>query len=385
MADSRTGFVSGCSAALEDRLAAFDRYTRVKFPESVSVSQIDLFDEVIDVRSPAEFAEDHIPGALSLPVLDDAERAAIGTLYKQVSPFESKRRGAALVARNIARHLETTLADKDRAWRPLVYCWRGGKRSGAMVHMLREVGWQAAQLEGGYKAYRRDVVDRLETLPEQFRYIVLCGETGSAKSRLLEALARAGAQVLDLEGLARHRGSVLGNLPAEPQPSQKMFDTRVWDTLRRLEPRRVVFVEAESKKIGQLQVPEGLIHRMRAAECIRLDVPPAERVRFLIDEYAHFLADPATLKAQLDCLGGLHGKETIGAWKSYVDQAAWPRLVAELLASHYDPAYQRSTHRNFPRLADAHIVRITNLAPEAIERAARDLIAHVGDKSPALA
>jgi tRNA 2-selenouridine synthase len=357
----------------------------VKFPDSVSVAQIDLFDEVIDVRSPAEFAEDHIPGARSLPVLDDAERAEIGTLYKQVSPFDSKRRGAALVARNIARHLETSLADKERTWRPLVYCWRGGKRSGAMVHMLREVGWQAAQLEGGYKAYRRDVVDRLETLPEQFRYLVLCGETGSAKSRLLEALARAGAQVLDLERLARHRGSVLGNLPAEPQPSQKMFETHVWDALRHLEPGRPVFVEAESKKIGQLQVPEGLIHRMRAAECIRLVVPAAERVQFLIDEYAHFLADPATLKAQLDCLAGLHGKDTIGAWKSYVDQAAWTRLVTDLLASHYDPAYQRSTHKNFPRLADAHDVRLASLAPDAIERAARDLLAHVGDKAPELA
>ncbi|MCG6876620.1 MAG: tRNA 2-selenouridine(34) synthase MnmH, partial [Betaproteobacteria bacterium] len=172
----------------------------MKFPDSATVAQIDLFEEVIDVRSPAEYAEDHVPGAQNLPVLDDAERAEIGTLYKQVSPFESKRRGAALVAHNIARHLETRLAKKDRSWRPLVYCWRGGKRSAAMVHVLREIGWQAAQLEGGYKSYRRLVVESLETLPDRFRYLVLCGETGSAKSRLLEALARQGAQVLDLEG-----------------------------------------------------------------------------------------------------------------------------------------------------------------------------------------
>ncbi len=357
----------------------------MKFPDSASVAQIDLFDEVIDVRSPAEYAEDHVPGAHSLPVLDDAERAEIGTLYKQSSPFESKRRGAALVARNIARHLETSFATKDRSWRPLVYCWRGGKRSGAMVHVLREVGWQAAQLDGGYKAYRREVVDSLDTLPEQFRYLVLCGETGSAKSRLLEALAREGAQVLDLEGLARHRGSVLGNLPEAPQPAQKMFETLIWDALRRLEPARPVFVEAESKKIGQLQVPEGLIHRMRAAECVRLGVPATERVQFLIDEYRHFLADPATLKAQLDCLTGLHGKETIGAWKSFVDRGAWSELVADLLASHYDPAYQRSTHKNFPRLADARVLRLASLAPEAIERAARDLLAEVGSTSTALA
>jgi len=357
----------------------------VKFSDSATVAQIDLFDEVIDVRSPAEYAEDHVPGALNLPVLDDAERAEIGTLYKQVSPFESKRRGAALVARNIARHLETSLAEKDRGWRPLVYCWRGGKRSGAMVHMLREVGWQAAQLEGGYKAFRRQVVDVLEALPESFRYLVLCGETGSAKSRLLEALAREGAQVLDLEDLAQHRGSVLGNLPAAPQPAQKMFDTRVWDALRRFDPSRPVFVEAESKKIGQLQVPEGLIQRMRASDCIRVDAPAAERVRFLIDEYRHFLADPATLKAQLDCLAGLYGKDTIGAWKACVDRSAWPELVADLLANHYDPAYQRSTRKNFPRLADARVLRLASLAPEAIERAARELLAEIGSESTALA
>ena len=357
----------------------------MKFPDSATVAQIDLFDEVIDVRSPAEYAEDHIPAARSLPVLDDAERPEIGTLYKQASPFESKRRGAALVARNIARHLETTFAEKDRSWRPLVYCWRGGKRSGAMVHMLREVGWQAAQLDGGYKAYRREVIECLETLPGKFRYLVLCGETGSAKSRLLEALAREGAQVLDLEDLARHRGSVLGNLPRSPQPAQKMFETLVWDALRRFEPARPVFVEAESKKIGQLQVPEGLIQQMRAAECVRIDAPVSARVQFLIDEYRHFLADPVTLKAQLDCLLSLHGKETVGAWKSLVDRGAWPELVEDLLASHYDPAYRRSTHNNFPRLADAKVVCLASLAPDAIERAARDLVADVGSESAALA
>lgn len=357
----------------------------MKFPDSATVAQIDLFEEVIDVRSPAEYAEDHVPGAQNLPVLDDAERAEIGTLYKQVSPFESKRRGAALVAHNIARHIETRLAKKDRSWRPLVYCWRGGKRSAAMVHVLREIGWQAAQLEGGYKSYRRLVVESLETLPDRFRYLVLCGETGSAKSRLLEALARQGAQVLDLEGLARHRGSVLGNLPASPQPAQKMFDTLVWDTLRRVDPARPVFVEAESKKIGQVQVPDGLIQRMRAADCIRIDAPAAERVKFLIDEYSHFLADPVALQAQLDCLASLHGNETIGAWKSLVDRGAWPELVGDLLASHYDPAYQRSTHRNFPRLADARTIRLASLAPEAIERAARDLVAAVESETAALA
>ena len=253
----------------------------MKFPDSAGVREIDLFDEVIDVRSPAEFAEDHVPRARNHPVLDDAERAEVGTLYKQVSPFESKKRGAALVSRNIARHLEETFRSRDRGWRPLVYCWRGGKRSGAMTHVLREVGWQAAQLEGGYKAYRREVVAQLESLPRRFRYVVLCGETGSGKSRLLEALGALDAQVLDLEQFAAHRGSVLGNLPATPQPAQKMFETRLWDALRALDPAAPVFVEAESKKIGQIQVPDALLETMRSGHCIRIEAPLEARVQFL--------------------------------------------------------------------------------------------------------
>src|SRR6188474_3521832 len=183
------------------------------------------FDAIIDVRSPAEFAEDHVPGALSCPVLDNDERARVGTIYKQTSPYEAKKIGAALVARNIAGHLEAALADKPRGWKPLVYCWRGGQRSAAMAHVLREVGWDAMTLQGGYKAYRRYVVASLAQLPQRINFRVIHGVTGSGKSRLLRALADAGAQVLDLEDLAAHRGSVLGNLPGRPQPSQKMFES----------------------------------------------------------------------------------------------------------------------------------------------------------------
>jgi len=350
----------------------------VKFPSVASAHEIDLFAEVIDVRSPSEFAEDHVPGAGNFPVLDDEERARIGTLYKQASPFESKKLGAALVSRNIARHLEADFARRDRSWRPLVYCWRGGKRSEAMAHVLREVGWQAAQLEGGYKAYRREVVAQLAIRPREFRYLVLCGETGSAKSRLLEALGRHGAQALDLERLAAHRGSVLGNLPGAPQPSQKAFETRVWDALRKLDPHRPVFVEAESKKIGQLQVPDALLETMRAAACVRVEAPVEARVRFLIDEYRHFLADPAGLKAQLDCLVTLHGREVIGRWKAAADRGDWPSLVADLLENHYDPAYRKSTHRNYVQLERAHVFRPRDLASPAIAVLAAELAVIAG-------
>jgi tRNA 2-selenouridine synthase len=346
----------------------------LKLASAVTVAQIDLYDEVIDTRSPSEYALDRVPGAVNCPVLDDAERARVGSLYKQVSPFEAKKLGATLVARNIARHIEEHFAGRDRNWRPLVYCWRGGKRSAALAHVLREIGWHAGTLEGGYKAYRRAVVAQLETLPQSLEFVVVCGATGSGKSRLLEALAALGAQVLDLERIACHRGSVLGDLPGEPQPAQKMFDSLVWNTLRHFDPARPVLVEAESKKIGQLQVGAALLEKMRAGRCVRIEAPLAERVRFLIAEYRHFLADPAMLKGQLACLKGLHGSEVIDKWMAQTDARAWDALVADLLVHHYDPAYRRSTLKNYSGSDEAAVLELDSLAPHPIARAAASLL-----------
>jgi tRNA 2-selenouridine synthase len=332
------------------------------------------FDTVVDCRSPAEYAEDHIPGAISAPVLDDAERASVGTLYKQRSPFDAKKLGAALVAKNVARHVETLFADKGRGWRPLVYCWRGGKRSGAMAHILREVGWDAQTLPGGYREYRRSVVGQLETIPQTFHWRVIHGPTGSGKSRLLAALRRAGAQVLDLEELAAHRGSVLGNLPDRPQPSQKWFESLLLHELDAFDAARAVFVEGESKKIGQLQVPEALIERMRASRCILLDTAMEARVSLLLQEYRHFVEDPPVLEAQLDCLVGLHGRERIAGWKGLAARGAWREFVKALLSEHYDPAYRRSSQRNFARLAQAERVSIRAADDQAFDATARELL-----------
>ncbi|HEX5092329.1 MAG TPA: tRNA 2-selenouridine(34) synthase MnmH [Burkholderiales bacterium] len=333
------------------------------------------FDAILDARSPAEFAQDHLPGARSLPVLGNTERAYIGTVYKQQSPFEAKRQGAALVSRNIARHLETALAGMPRSWRPLVYCWRGGKRSGAFAHVLREVGWDAHTLEGGYQAYRRWIIEQLARLPGSLRLRVVHGATGSGKSRLLHALARSGAQVLDLEALAAHRGSVLGNLPGQPQPPQKLFESRLYAALAALSPARPVFVEGESRKIGQLQVPEALITAMRASECVLLEADPQTRVALLMDEYRHFFDDTASLGAQLDCLQPLHGRARIESWKALAAQGAFEALVARLLDEHYDPAYRRSAARNFARLAEAPVLRVASPGRESFAELARTLAA----------
>jgi tRNA 2-selenouridine synthase len=333
--------------------------------------KLTLYDTIIDVRSPAEYAEDHIPGAISAPVLDDAERAEVGSLYKQVSAFDAKKLGASLVARNVAGHVQSLFKDKPKDWHPLVYCWRGGKRSGAMAHILREIGWDAETLEGGYKAYRRFVVSQLQSLPQGLDFRVIHGPTGSGKSRLLAALKRAGTQVLDLEDLAAHRGSVLGHLPDRPQPSQKMFESLLLQELSNLAPGKPVFVEGESKKIGELQVPDALMERMRASPCILLETDLDTRVELLMDEYRHFLQDKKTLDAQLDCLVGLHGRSRIAEWKSIGD---WRELVRRLLVEHYDPAYRNSSKRNFAYLADAQQITITSAQDSAFASAARSLL-----------
>jgi len=342
--------------------------------DAVTVAQLDAFDEVIDVRSPAEFALDHVPSAVNCPVLDDSERAHVGTLYKQISPFDAKKIGAALVAKNIARHIDEHFRGRAHGWRPLVYCWRGGQRSAAMAYVLRQVGWDAATLEGGYRAYRHEVIEQLERMPQGFRFEVVCGATGSGKSRFLAALAAQGAQVLDLERLARHRGSLLGELPGEPQPSQKMFDSWVWSALKHLDPARPVFVEAESKKIGQLQVPARLLERMREGECLRLDVPLPERVRFLIEEYRHFLDEPAALKEKLQCLTSRYGRAVIGRWLAQTDAGAWRELVADLLVTHYDPSYLRAAAQNYLHYDEAQALSLTRLDQTAMAQAAGELL-----------
>lgn len=320
---------------------------------SVSLERLADFDEIIDVRTPLEFAEDRIPGAINAPVLDNEERVVVGTLYVQVSAFEATRVGAAMVARNIARHLETTFADRPRGWRPLVYCWRGGKRSESLAVWLNLMGWQARQLYGGYKTYRRSVLDALAALPPQFEYIVLTGSTGSGKTRLLRALANAGAQVLDLEHLAGHRGSLLGAVKGEPQPTQKAFETRLVQALRGFEGDRPVFIEAESRTIGRVALPDALLGAMHRSRCVAVQAPRDERIAFLLDDYANLFDAPDAFKGQLRKLIGLHSHERVKHWCCLIDDDARSQLFGELIDLHYDPAYARSSKGHFIDLPHA--------------------------------
>ena len=341
-------------------------------------SSLPEFDAVIDVRSPAEFALDHIPGAINLPVLDNEERIEIGTLYKQVSPFAAKKLGAAYVSRNIANHLEHSLIDFPREWRPLIYCWRGGERSGAFTHILNRIGWKAMQLQSGYQGFRRVVIDGLDKAAKDFSFQVISGMTGSGKTRILQEVGALGAQILDLEALAIHRGSVLGNEPNIEQPSQKGFETNLWNAFNLLDPSKIVFVESESKKVGGVHIPDSLMVRIREGECIELRSSTNTRVSWLLREYQHFLSNPESFKDKLSLLVSRYGKEQIAKWHTAIDAGDFGGLVEELLVMHYDPSYQSSITRNFPNYRADHFVQLEDDSDEAFAKTAKDLITKLG-------
>ena len=353
--------------AASERLPRLHLQTGIHAPP-LTLGALAAFDAIIDVRSPSEFAIDHIPGAVNHPVLIDEERIKVGTIYKQASAFDAKKVGAALVARNISAHLDTHFRDKPKSWKPLIYCWRGGARSGAMTHILRSIGWTALQLEGGYKSWRGQVLQDLESLPARFQFHVICGRTGSGKSRLLEALAESGAQVLDLEKLAAHKGSVLGDLPDEPQPAQKFFESRIWEALSGFDTMRPVFVEAESKKIGNLRVPQPLIAEMWRGVCYEVITPASLRAQLLKEEYAHLIHNRDLLFYKLDCLKALHAAKQIETWKHLASEARWDEFVADLLLNHYDPAYKRSMFTNYLHACDAIPLHTIDISPPGFAR-----------------
>lgn len=302
-------------------------------------------DDIIDVRSPAEFGEDHIPGAINLPVLSDGERAEVGTIYVQEDRFRARKVGAAYVSRNAAHYLQNQLADRSGAWQPLIYCWRGGQRSGSFASILSQVGWRVKLLEGGYKTYRALVVDMLYRRPLDLAPVLIDGNTGTAKTTILTRLGGLGHQVIDLEGLANHRGSLFGGRPGG-QPSQKAFESRLAVAIAALDPARPVVLEAESNKIGECLIPPSLWTAMRAAPRIEIAAPLAERARYTVREYADLMQDPDRLDALLAVLIGFHGHARVTEWRAMAGAGNFEALVAALMGEHYDPRYARSSARD---------------------------------------
>ena len=329
----------------------------------LTLTQIDAFEEIIDVRTPAEYEIDHIPKANNFPVLDNDERIQIGTLYKE-SVFQAKQQGAALITSNISSYLSKHFASRPETWHPLIYCWRGGKRSEALTHILNQIGWQATRLPGGYKAYRKMVGDGIDALAPRLNLKVICGRTGVGKSALLNSLQKNGAQILDLEKLANHRGSVLGNPVTGQQPTQKFFDSTLCQALRSLHNDQVVYVEAESRRIGKIQLPTSLLNAIRAAECIRLECDFDARIEYLIDEYEHFLKDSALLESALSLLIPFIGKQKINQWINWKSRDDAREMVRGLLSDHYDPIYIRSMKEHFTHYADAQIINISTVSED---------------------
>lgn len=339
----------------------------------IALSTLAPYDAIVDVRSPAEFAQDHIPGAINLPVLSNEERAEVGTIYVQESRFRARRIGAAYVARNVARHLETALADRDAKFRPLLYCWRGGMRSNAMATILSQIGWRVGVLGGGYRTWRRAVVEALFDDPHLIPLALIDGETGAAKTEILSRMTAHGVQTIDLEGLAAHKGSVFGADMARAQPSQKLFESQLFDQIRRHDAAAPIVVEAESSKIGRLNIPKRFWISMCAAPRLTIRAGVAARAAYIVSTYADFIEAPGEIDRAIERLRPFHSKEKIEAWLTLSREKRHASLAEELMREHYDPLYARAGKRGGQNPVGA--VTLETLGSDDLSRAAREAAA----------
>lgn len=330
------------------------------------------YDLIIDARSQREYEEDHIPGAVNMPVVNNEEYAEVGTLHR-TDKVGAYRIGVRYSLLNIAKHIAEDLPMYSVQSRVLVYCFRGGKRSKLWTDALETIGYKVDKLKGGWKGYRRWVNDQLAHIPTLYRYNVLSGSTGCGKTRLLYALRDAGAQVLDLEDIASHRGSVLGAIPGTSQPSQKYFDSLLLRQLTTYDPTRPIWVEAESKKIGNVQLPNALLETMRQGRTLQVDADMAQRVLLWRQDYRHFEDDPQDMLKRLLFLRPLVGGEEFAAWEELAKQQQMPELFERLMRNHYDPAYRRSILRNYPEIDASPSISLHDLSPAGLRSVAESM------------
>ena len=323
------------------------------------IEKPDQFSEIVDVRSPSEFQDDHIPGAINLPVLSDEERSLVGTLYKQDS-FEGKKLGASLICKNIYKMFESVFKHKNKDWQPLIYCQRGGERSKSVATILLRTGFKTNILSGGYKSYRRYVINELEKLGGKIEFQVICGLTGSGKTKLLTELNKRGLQTLDLEDVAKHYGSLLGKYPSVTQPSQKQFESNLLVAMLRLNFEQHVFVESESRKIGNRQIPTAIIKKMRGSKCLWIQMTMEERIDFLLKEYTHFVENPERFLNIIAKFENYLDKNNFTQLVDAYNKRQWEEFVKILLREHYDPSYLKSINKNFTNFKTAQIFKAEN-------------------------
>ncbi|NRB43356.1 MAG: tRNA 2-selenouridine(34) synthase MnmH [Verrucomicrobiales bacterium] len=331
------------------------------------------YDDVIDVRSPLEFAEDNLPGSINLPVLSNSEREEVGTIYKQMSPFEARRRGAALVSHNIAEHLNNYFFEKEKDYSPLIYCWRGGERSRSIATILESIGWKPVLLEGGYQAYRKHIVESFDKLLQNnFHFKIISGLTGSGKTKLLKQLNECGMQIINLEGLAAHRGSALGEETSIEQPSQKKFERLLYEKILSFSIDQPIFLESESSRIGNLQIPSNFWTIMKSSPVLEINVDRKYRVDFLLREYPHFTESPDLLKSKLEKIKHLKIDSVFNTWISMVEENNHEGFVHSILKDHYDAAYLSSRRKTYSREPD-HTFSLNEINDQSLNQLAKEI------------
>ena len=330
------------------------------------------YDTIIDVRSPSEFEIDHIVGAINCPILYDDERQKVGTIYKQISSFKAKIIGSSLSAKNIAFHIEKEFLEKKGSWKPLIYCWRGGQRSKAFSIVLSEVGWRTYQLSGGYKEYRNDIIKYLDNIGMKLKIILISGKTGSAKTKILHSIRDQGAQILDLEGLARHKGSLLGAIPNLKQPSQKFFESLLFYEINKLNLKKNIFIEAESSKVGNVHIPKSIWSNMILSKRIEVVADVNTRAKFLIDDYQYMCKNPILIKPMIKGLKSRLSNNLIDSWEKLIDEKKWFELTKSFLENHYDSSYSSNTIKNDRKVIRE--VQATTLNNDDIKNIAKIII-----------
>lgn len=293
---------------------------------------------VVDVRSPAEFADGHIPGAVNIPIFNDDERAIVGTIYKKNGRLQAIEKGLEIVGPKMVQFVQEAvkLAISGKL---LVHCWRGGMRSESMAWLFERVGIECFILKGGYKSYRNYLLEKVGNIPE---LIVIEGHTGSGKTEILQQLKGLGEQIIDLEGLAHHRGSVFGGIDQEPQPTTQQFQNNLLDEVLGFDLSKRVWIEGESLSVGRVFLPDPLWKRMNEAKCIEILVPLSERVKRLVRDYG-ILTDELMINA-ISSLGKRLGDEGMKEiLNGYLEKDL--EGVAEKLLVYYDQTYQFSRNK----------------------------------------
>ena len=318
--------------------------------------------QIIDVRSPSEFHEDHIPGSTNLPVLNDEERKLVGSIYKNDSPFKAKKLGASLISKNIAMHIKKKFINNPGSWKPLIYCWRGGQRSNAIAIILSEIGWEVFLLKGGYKTYRKEINNSLNSIINNYKYIVLRGKTGTAKTKILEIIISKGGYALNLENLAKHKGSLLGKLPKSSQPSQKYFESLIYFELKKLRKNKPVLVESESSKIGNLYLPSNLLYKIENSPCIDIESNIDARASYLVKDYSKFILKKNSFNELFLYASSKLGKKVVNKWKKNYENKNWKELALQLIVEYYDPLYSHKKNLKKNLSIESHYFKTLNQA-----------------------